>query len=253
MIPISVQLYTLREQNAVDFPAVLRMLAETGYKGVEFAGLYNHKPSELAALVSDLGMVGSSAHVALPTPENIAELSDIYNTLGVTRLVAGFGPPDFETVEALDRSIARFQDAIGVASAAGFELGVHNHDWEFRPYADGSFPYDRLLAGVPGLFSELDVFWAAFAGVNPAGVVQRYQSRMNLLHLKDGPLGPEKVMTAVGSGEVDIAAIVKAADPAVTKWLIVELDRCATDMVQAVKDSYSYLVRAGLGAGNKPA
>jgi len=31
----------------------------------------------------------------------------------------------------------------------------------------------------------------------------------------------------------------------------VELDACETDMLQAVKDSYKYLVSSGLGQGSK--
>ena len=36
-----------------------------------------------------------------------------------------------------------------------------------------------------------------------------------------------------------------------TEWLIVELDRCATDMVEAVQSSYDYLVGEGLARGSK--
>ncbi len=36
-----------------------------------------------------------------------------------------------------------------------------------------------------------------------------------------------------------------------TEWLIVELDRCATDMAEAVQQSYTYLVGEGLARGNK--
>jgi hypothetical protein len=55
-------------------------------------------------------------------------------------------------------------------------------------------------------------------------------------------------MTAVGDGVVDVPAIVQAGKPA-TEWLIVELDRCATDMMAAVARSYSYLVVEGLARG----
>ena len=40
MAPISIQLYTLREECAKDFFGVLRTLAEIGYAGVETAGLH---------------------------------------------------------------------------------------------------------------------------------------------------------------------------------------------------------------------
>jgi hypothetical protein len=47
---------------------------------------------------------------------------------------------------------------------------------------------------------------------------------------------------------MNIPAIVRAAGPA-TEWLVVELDSCATDMTQAVRDSLAYLVGNELGAG----
>jgi hypothetical protein len=41
-------------------------------------------------------------------------------------------------------------------------------------------------------------------------------------------------MTALGTGNMDIPAIV-AAGGEHTQWLFVELDRCATDMMTAVQ------------------
>jgi hypothetical protein len=48
---------------------------------------------------------------------------------------------------------------------------------------------------------------------------------------------------------MDIAKVVAAADPAVTRYLIVELDSCGTDMLTAVADSYRYLIGEGLASG----
>ena len=42
-----------------------------------------------------------------------------------------------------------------------------------------------------------------------------------------------------------------AADQATLQWIIVELDDCATDMMQAVRESYAYLTAEGLAEGNK--
>ena len=57
-------------------------------------------------------------------------------------------------------------------------------------------------------------------------------------------------MTAVGEGKMDVPAIVAAGEGS-TEWLIVELDRCATDMMEAVEKSYTYLVGKGLARGNR--
>ena len=56
-------------------------------------------------------------------------------------------------------------------------------------------------------------------------------------------------MTAIGKGDLDIPPIVRAADPNVLEWLVVELDECDTDMLEALKDSFDYLVSTGLGHG----
>jgi hypothetical protein len=57
-------------------------------------------------------------------------------------------------------------------------------------------------------------------------------------------------MTALGEGVVDIPGVV-AAGAGSTEWLVVELDRCDSDITEAVRKSYRYLVETGLAHGNK--
>ena len=52
----------------------------------------------------------------------------------------------------------------------------------------------------------------------------------------------------MGEGKMEFAPIIEASHGA-SDWLIVELDRCATDMMEAVEKSYQYLVSQGLGRG----
>lgn len=248
--PLSLQLYTLRDQVQGDFPAVLRRVAEIGYKGVEFAGLHGQSPAEIAGIVRDLGLKVSSSHTVLPTPETISQIADTEKALGNTRLVSGFGPDDFKTLADCQRSAERFQTAAELAKQEGLTFGMHNHWWEFET-RDGKLIYDYVLANAPSIFSELDIYWAAYAGVSPATVVAQHKQRLPLLHIKDGSLEKDSAMTAVGAGKVDIAGTIGAADPSVLQWLIVELDRCDTDMWDAVRQSYTYLTQNGLAAGNK--
>jgi sugar phosphate isomerase/epimerase len=97
---------------------------------------------------------------------------------------------------------------------------------------------------------ELDVYWVTTAGANPAAIVKELGQRAPLLHIKDGPCVKGQPMTAVGDGKVDVAAVAQAS-AATAKWMIVELDSCATDMLAAVKKSYGYLVGKGFARGNK--
>jgi len=250
MIPISVQLYSLRDMAAQDFPATLHAVAETGFVGIEFAGFHGHDPSEIAKLVEGLGLKVSSAHVALPTAENVNELVDTFGLFGVEVLVAGFGPNEFKTLDDVKKSAARFQTAAELLKPHGFDFAIHNHDHEFRSLPDGQLPYDVMLAEAPDAFSELDVYWALVGGHEPSGVIKKYRSRLPLLHIKDGTVGEGRAFAACGDGVVDLKASIGAADPDVTKWLIVEIDAIEGDMLAAIKKSYAYLVGNGLAAGN---
>ena len=53
-------------------------------------------------------------------------------------------------------------------------------------------------------------------------------------------------MVAVGEGTLDFDAIAQAS---AAEWWIVELDECATDMLEAVRKSYAYLTTKGLAVG----
>ena len=249
MTPISVQLYSVREAAAKDFVAVLKKIAAIGYKGVEFAGLYNHQPQEIRKVLDDLGLVASSAHTALPTPEKAAEIIETAQVLGYNWIITGKGGKDFETLDGLTKAADEFQ-AAAARLPKSMSLGYHNHWWEMNKF-DGRLGLDLFLEKAPAVFSQVDVYWACnFGQVDVPKFVADHKSRIPCLHIKDGPLVQGQPHTAVGKGKMNIPPIVKAADPKLLKWLIVELDSCATDMMQAVEDSYQYLVKSGLGEGN---
>ena len=141
-------------------------------------------------------------------------------------------------------------EASAVAKDYGFQVGYHNHWFEFER-VDDRIPVDIMLEHLsPDVFLEVDIYWVQTAGQHPAETVRRFGSRAPLLHVKDGPCQIEAPMTALGEGVVDIPGVVAAGAEA-TEWLIVELDRCATDMMEAVHKSYQYLVGKGLALGNK--
>lgn len=249
--PISVQLYSVREAAGKDFPGTLRRIAEMGYAGVEFAGLHGHSAKEIARIVKDLGMVSSSAHVGMPTKENIDQLVDDARTLGYKFLVTGFGPDDMKTEDGIKACIEKFARAAETVKPHGLTLTMHNHWWEFDRTFGGKTPYEMILAAVPDMASELDIYWSTHGGADTPQVVRTWGKRIPLLHVKDGDLTEKKVHKAVGDGKVPIKTIVEAADEKVLEWLVVELDACDTDMFEAVAKSYQWLVRSGLGKGRK--
>lgn len=253
MKPIAIQLYTLRKDvypGGDDLAGVLWTVAEIGYKGVEFAGLHGADPKEIAKILSDLGLAVAGSHTGIPTPENVAQIADTELALGNKKAIGGFGGDLLKTVDGCKEAAEKLQQAIELLKPYGMMLGIHNHWWEFEP-VEGTYPYDIIMQEAPDIFSELDVYWAAWGKVNPIDVLRKYGPRIPLFHIKDGMLQQAHPHLAVGSGVLDMPAIIGAANPDVTEWLIVELDAFDGDMLEAVKESYRYLVSNGLAAGNK--
>ncbi len=247
MKPVALQLYTLREFTAKDMGDVLNKVANYGYVGVEFAGFGNLSVEEISKVLNDLGLIAVSAHVSLPTKENIEQIAKDAETIGYKRIISGFGPNDMKDVDGLKRCIDRFALAVELAESVGLSFGMHNHWWEFDREFEGKKPYDMILESVPKLFSELDIYWSSHAGVDTVEVIKKWADRVPLLHVKDGDLTDPPVHKPVGSGKVKTRDIILSANSDVLEWLIVELDTSDMDMFQAVKMSIDWLVENGLG------
>lgn len=250
MKPLGIQLYSVREAAAKDFVGVIRQVAAIGYKGVEFAGLHEHKPAEIRKVLDDLGLVASSSHAGVPTKETRQEIIDTAGALGYRMVIASRGPDGFKTMDDIRKGAEEFQAGAELLKGTGLKMGYHNHWWEMNA-VDGRRGLDVFLKLAPGVFSQTDVYWASnFGTVDVPALVRQYAKRIPCLHIKDGPLVQGQPHTAVGKGRMDMAPIIAAANPKVLEWLIVELDECATDMMQAVRDSYAYLTGEGLAEGN---
>jgi sugar phosphate isomerase/epimerase len=248
--PISLQLYTLREQCNDDFRGVVERVASIGYAGVEPAGLYGMQPSEFRSFVEGLGMRVSSTHMqGRVDGDDLERLADEAAESGAPYLVVPMGPADrFGDAEAVKRFAAKINRAVPIANARGLELAYHNHWFEFDD-AGGRPGYDVLVESLdPAVMLEVDIYWAKTGGADPAELVARLGPRVPLLHVKDGPCTtPEADMVAVGDGTVDVPAALKANDA--VQWHIVELDRFDGDMWDAVQRSYDYLTSSGLSEG----
>ncbi len=250
MRPISIQLYTVREIAAKDFFGTLKQIADIGYKGVEPAGFHGKKPAELRKVLDDLGMVCSSAHGPLINKDNVAEQVETAKTLGYDIIISGFGPNEFKTMDGIKASAEKFQAAAELLKPHGLKMGYHNHWWEMD-VIDGKLGYEHFFGLAKDVVSELDIYWASnFGKVDVPALIAKCGKRIPLLHVKDGPLVKDQPHTASGKGKMPLPACIQAAGET-TKWLVVELDACATDMMTAVRDSYLYLTGQKLAQGRK--
>jgi len=248
MKPLGIQLYTLRDamQNG-NHIAILQKLADIGYKGVEGHG-FGMTNREFRKVVEDMGMKPTSYFGPNHTPATVNQFIDEAHELGVVDTVNGYGTKEFASVDAIKQTAEIINSVAPTILAAGLSYSMHNHFWEFE-MVDGRLAIEWLLDECPDITLELDLYWCTNFGAQTAtAMATKFKDRIKLMHVKDGPMVRDEPMTAAGSGKVDIADAMPVADP---NWMILEMDFCATDMMEAVEESYYYLVGNELAAGNK--
>jgi sugar phosphate isomerase/epimerase len=227
---------------ASDADEALGRVKSAGFSAVEIAPLPPElTPVQLAYRLARHNLSVVSIHGALPTAANIDLWAEITRECQCSKIIWHGWPRDPRTVSlaGVRDLIADCNRAGAVARNRGFQLGIHNHWWEFES-VEGERPirlFHELLH--PEIFWQLDVYWAQTAGADPAEVLREMGSRIRSVHWKDGPAIHGEPMTALGRGKIDIPRIVKAVTHPVD-WII-ELDECATDALDAAEQSRMYL------------
>ncbi len=269
MLPIGLQLYSVKNEMAKDFEGTLKKVADMGYEGVEFAGLFDKTPAKIKELLAKYSLKAVSAHV--PLADMLADLDKViadYKEIGCRFIVIPYvdekyrpGTPDYpETLKKIEEIGRR-------AAAEGLTLLYHNHDFEFVKI-DGEYGLDVMYSTVPAdcLQTELDTCWVNVGGEEPAPYILKYKGRTPVIHLKDfvmkGKDKPKKLyeligieddeetaseedfsFKPVGSGVQDITAIIKAGEESGAEWFIVEQDSPdkGNTELSAVEKSIQYL------------
>ena len=249
--PTALQLYTVREQLNADRAGVLTQVAAMGYGAVEPFGILDD-PDGLRADLDAAGLSACSVH-AVPTGEDAEAVVRAARTLGADTVIIPHLPPprfaDADSVQALAREL---NELAAWTAGEGLRLGYHNHDFELSSLV-GGVPALEVLADQldEAVLLEVDTYWAAVGGQDVAALLGRLGDRVRYLHVKDGPVvNRDDFMTAVGTGRMPVAEILAASPSA--HWHVVELDRCATDMMTAVGDSLAWLAGQGLAQPTYP-
>ena len=139
-------------------------------------------------------------------------------------------------------------------------------NWKHRfERIDGRLKYEIYAELCPKVKFQLDAFWSTnFGTEDPVEMMKLFSDRVVALHMKDGILhqGAEELkitngiydrkvdLLPLGEGDLPIPAIV-AATPDRVNNIVVELDYCRVEMVEALKRSYKYMTSNGLALGNK--
>lgn len=199
-----IQLYSCRDAVKANMEDTLKRLSEIGYKKVETAGLFDHTPEEVRAMLDKYGLEATSTHTAWESlANNFDETVRLHKIIGAnTVIIPGFDY--YSCRENLDNMIEFMNYIQPKLKAEGLALAYHNHSDEFLPTDYGAYVHKELEEKTTVDF-EIDTYWAFNAGVNPIETLERLKDRVHFVHIKDGFLGGKGV--PLGRGEAPVAEV----------------------------------------------
>lgn len=244
--------YTYRKQFEKDVPSTLDIIKGLGITDIEFSNLFGKTAQQLRTMLDEKGLKCSSFGVGYPDLVNkTAEVAQNAKTLGAAYVrVAGIPHSKTMTFDEMQKAVDDFNNAGKILKEQyGLTFIYHNHGFEYQPYKDGTL-YDYLVTQTnPKYVSfELDILWAFFPGQDPAALLNKYGKRYKALHMKDLKKDVKGDMSggtaqdndvALGTGQIDISSVIKAAQKAKVKHYYIE-DESANIFVQ-VPQTIAYI------------
>jgi len=250
--PFGVQTYTFRRSIGKDPAKVLDTIKMMGITEIESGGGGSLTLQEFKKLCDDRG-------ISIPSTgadyDQLAAKTDsiIYRAkaLGATYVMCAWIPHanNVFTLENAMKAVEDFNKAGKILKENGLTFCYHPHGYEFQPYGDGTL-LDYLVKNTnPEYVSfEMDIMWIYFGGGDPAALLKKYGNRWKLMHVKDLKKGTKRDLTggtsqendvAVGTGELDIPAIMKEAKKVGIKHYFIE-DESSNIIIQ-IPQTIAYL------------
>lgn len=248
---IGVQLYSFRKQLPGNVPAMLEKISKMGIKELEGGDSYGLPVAEFKALLKKNKLkvisVGADFQQLAKNPQASVDLAKTYGA----KYVVVFWIPHTNvfTIDDAKNAVTVFNTAGKLLKENGISLCYHAHGYEFGSYGEGTL-FDYLAENFNPQYAnfEMDVFWVKHPGEDPVALLEKYPGRFPLMHLKDRKTGTEgnqkgeadvETNVVLGSGDVGIAAIMKAAKKAGVKHYFIEDE--SSRSVEQVPLSLAYL------------
>jgi|GEM_PF-698734 len=217
----------------------LKKLHQMGIRYLEGAtGSRSMPREEYKALLDKYGfdvVAGGTSFEKLQNRDSIQAIIENLKFFGAEYAVCYWIPHDGDnfTFDDMKKGIEVFNKAGKQFAEAGISFLYHAHGYEFRPYPGPGTMYDYMMEHLDPRYVniEMDVFWMRNPGQNPAALLRKYPGRYPVTHLKDRMIGsvgnlngrqdPERNVV-LGSGDVNIAAVMKAARETGVKYHFIE-------------------------------
>ena len=236
--------FTVRATMPTDAEGTLGALAGCGFQNIEPSGrvgnFYGYTSAELAPLTDAAGLAVPSLGVSQSDLENNLD-GVIAEAQAIGAEYVRISGSSSWTLADFSRTAAILNEVGATLQENGITVAYHNHGWEFETVENGVSGYDVLVRETdPELVTmELDVYWAASAGVGAVELFNTYPGRFELLHLKDR--AADGGFADVGEGTIDFAEIFANASLAGVHYGFTEHDQPSPDGVTSACTSIGNL------------
>ncbi len=258
---IAVQMYTLRHltQTAEGIENCFRRLSEMGWKAVQMSAWGDVPDQQVRDLADRYGLLIPATHIGYDklihdTDAVIAQ----HKVFGAPYVGLGMMPGKFMgSVEGYEAFVDSIEPAAKAIRDAGLKFIYHNHNCEFERFGDRTGMDILMERTDPDWFQfEMDTYWVAAGGGDPAEWIQKLNGRMDVVHFKDmvyNVQGGEyratpanAIFAAIGEGNLNWKRIIPACAEIRAKWMIVEQDECTRDPFDCLESSLHFLNKMGL-------
>ena len=244
--------YTYRKSLAKDAAATLDTIKNLGITDMEFSSLFGKTAQEMRQLLDARGIKCSSYGVGYPDLLNkMTEVAQNAKTLGASFVRVAWIPHQGDFTLAMAQKTVEDFNRFGkiLKDEHGLTFCYHNHGYEFQPHENGTL-FDYIVQNTdPKYVSfEMDILWTFFPGQDPAALLNKYGNRFKLMHLKDLKKGVQGNMSGgtspehdvpLGTGQLDIPAILKAAKKAGVEHYYIEDE--SSSIATQVPQTIAYL------------
>ena len=221
---IGLQLYTVRDDCAKDFPGTLKAVADLGFSGVEFAGTYGKSAQEVKKMLDDDHLACYGSHIQLNDllGDNFDKTVEYNKVIGNKLLVVPSLPTERRnTRAALLETCKLFNELAKKLEARGMMLGYHNHMDEFQP-VDGELFWDTFFSNTDKqVLIQFDIGNAMQGGAQAAPFLTRFPGRLISVHVKDFSATNPKALLGEGDEHWgDVIPILQGKNG--PRWFIIE-------------------------------
>ncbi|TDK23484.1 sugar phosphate isomerase/epimerase [Arthrobacter crusticola] len=243
----SVQLYTVRDALEADLPGTIARVAHAGFGHVEPYD-FVARAGELGRALEEHSLTAPSGHAPLLSADQ-DEIFAAAARLGIGTVIEPLVPAErWQEAADIEATAEKLNAAAARGAASGIRVGYHNHAWELESLIDGTTALEYLAARLdPGVLLEVDAYWAAVGGQDPAQLVRRLGDRVRFLHIKDGPATTDTMaQVPAGQGSIPVRAVLSAAGS--LEVGVVEFDDYAGDIFEGIAQSLAFLRRGAVHA-----